>query len=68
MAHTATKAFGMKHGCEKDEKKPETEEEKKDDEPEVPNMQKFARAGRNLDPNAPPLDEKKPEELIKEEK
>lgn len=32
--------------------------------PEVPAMQKFAKAGRNEDPNAPPSVEKKPDEKI----
>lgn len=69
MAHVATKVLGMKHGCEADEKKSEAEEEKKDDKSEVPevqNMQKFAKAGKNEDLNAPSQAEKKPDEKIPE--
>jgi hypothetical protein len=46
-----TKMAGMKHGCEGDEKPKEDkkEEEKKEEHPEIPSMQKFAKAGKNED-------------------
>jgi hypothetical protein len=46
MQHQVTKAVGLKHGCEDDKPKDAPEEEKK---PEVPAMQKNAKAGNNAD-------------------
>ena len=64
MAHVATKALGYQHGCEVDPNA-NGEEEKKDNQPEVPKMQQNAKAGNN---NTNPGEKKADDPKVEEEK